>query len=365
MHGPRLRATPRRVALFALVAIAATDQLDDLSALVKAQGRLLEQMQQQIRSLELAVLQGRAQGADELISAPGRPGRRLDGDPPATQRKTWHHSILHSFDDPSSCGLNAELNSDQTGPLDITRTSDGNVSMGYGGAVSATQPAAFALNHPANCRTATLTSNHPLDVSGDLHVDGDLTVIGSLHLRSPPVIDDANLRVATGAFGLKYGTYTLNYVNTAWAAVNANKLQVTAFGSAAVGDGAKFFYAEPLSPWCLTLGCAFSIRLSTKAENGFASTPTTLGTNMFVHSENAACTTTDGTKLQLWEQASPGRSNCLFRFADAGSGLVSLQVADVNSEIEVMCAMADGICTADGNLIHVWRGIKVGWTLIK
>ena len=359
MHGPRLRATPRRVALFALVAIAATDQLDDLSALVQAQGRLLEQMQQQIQSLELAVLQGRAQGADELISAPGRSGRRLDGDPPATQRKTWHHSILHSFDDPSSCGLNAELNSDQTGPLDITRTSDGNVSMGYGGAVSATQPAAFELNHPANCRTATLTSNHPLDVSGDL------TVIGSLHLRSPPVIDDANLRVATGAFGLKYGTYTLNYVNTAWAAANEGKLQVTAFGSAALGDGAKFFYAEPLSPWCLTLGCSFSIRLSTKAENGFASTPTTLGTNMFVHSVGAACTTTDGTELQLWEQASPGRSNCLFRFADAGSGLVSLQVAAFDSEIEVMCAVTNGICNAGGDLVHFWRGIKVRWTHIK
>ena len=359
MHGPRLRATPRRVALFALVAIAATDQLDDLSSLVQAQGRMLEQMQQQIQSLELAVLQSRAQGADELISAPGRSGRRLDGDPPATQRKTWHHSILHSFDDPSSCGLNAELNSDQTGPLDITRTSDGNVSMGYGGAVSATQPAAFELNHPANCRTATLTSNHPLDVSGDL------TVIGSLHLRSPPVIDDANLRVATGAFGLKYGTYTLNYVNTAWAAANGNKLQVTAFGSAALGDGVKFFYAEPLSPWCLTLGCAFSIRLSTRAESGFASTPTTLGTNMFVHSVGAACTTTDGTKLQLWEQASPGRSNCLFRFADAGSGLVSLQAAALDSEIEVMCAVTNGICNADGDLIHFWRGIKVGWTLIK
>ena len=185
MHGPRLRATPRRVALFALVAIAATDQLDDLSALVKAQADLLEQMQQQIRSLELAVLQGRAQGADELISAPGRPGRRLDGDPPATQRKTWHHSILHSFDDPSSCGLNAELNSDQTGPLDITRTSEGNVSMGYGGAVSATQPAAFELNHPANCRTATLTSNHPLVVSGDLTVDGPLTLGGNTVYSSP------------------------------------------------------------------------------------------------------------------------------------------------------------------------------------
>ena len=38
--------------------------------------------------------------------------------------------------------------------------------MGDGGEVSATQPAAFELNHPANCitncRAATLTSNHPL-----------------------------------------------------------------------------------------------------------------------------------------------------------------------------------------------------------
>ena len=86
---------------------------------------------------------------------------------------------------------------------------------------------------------------------------------------------------------------------------------------------------------------------------------------MFVHSVGAACTTTDGTKLQLWEQASPGRSNCLFRFADAGSGLVSLQAAALDSEIEVMCAVTNGICNADGDLIHFWRGIKVGWTLIK
>ena len=227
MHGPRLRAALRRVAMFALVAIAATDQLDDLSALVKAQGRLLEQMQQQIRSLELAVLQGRAQGADELISAPGRPGRRLDGDPPATQRKTWHHSILHSFDDPSSCGLNAELNSDQTGPLDITRTSDGNVSMGYGGAVSATQPAAFELNHPANCRTATLTSNHPLVVSGDLTVDGPLTLGGNTVYSSPkrlfrfdhPPAASENTFTHTGGTGTTWSdvvgmTHTLNLTET-------------------------------------------------------------------------------------------------------------------------------------------------------
>ena len=59
-----------RVVLFVLVAIAAADrELDDLSALVKAQGRLLEQMQQQLQSqaaaieaLELAAQQARAQG---------------------------------------------------------------------------------------------------------------------------------------------------------------------------------------------------------------------------------------------------------------------------------------------------------------
>ena len=57
--------------------------------------------------------------------------------------------------------------------------------MGYGGAVSATQPAAFELNHPANCRTATLTSNHPLVVSGDLTVDGPLTLGGNTVYSSP------------------------------------------------------------------------------------------------------------------------------------------------------------------------------------
>ena len=224
-----------RVVLFVLVAIAAADrELDDLSALVKAQGRLLEQMQQQLQSqaaaieaLELAAQQARAQGVkeDELRSEPGRPGRRLSA--PASQRKTWHHSIVHSFDDPSSCGLNAELNSDQTGPLDITRTSEGNVSMGYGGAVSATQPAAFELNHPANCRTATLTSNHPLVVSGDLTVDGPLTLGGSTVYSSPkrlfrfdhPPAASENTFTHTGGNGTTWSdvvgmTHTLNLTET-------------------------------------------------------------------------------------------------------------------------------------------------------
>ena len=65
---------PRCVALFALVAIAAADQVGDLSALVEAQGRLLEQMQQQLQSqtaaieaLELAqaVWPGREQGTEQ------------------------------------------------------------------------------------------------------------------------------------------------------------------------------------------------------------------------------------------------------------------------------------------------------------
>ena len=107
----------------------------------------------------------------ERSSAPGREGRQLTA-APASQRKTWHHSILHSFADPSSCGLHAELHSDATGPMDITRSSDGNVTMGYGGTPSATQPGAFELNHPANCRTATLRINHPVTTTGDLAVGG-------------------------------------------------------------------------------------------------------------------------------------------------------------------------------------------------
>ena len=179
------RVAPRSVALFALVAIAASDQIADLTALVAAQGRLLEQMQQQLQSfstqtatmevaLQLAARQGGGQGAEQDEFSSARPGhRQLDA--PATQRKTWHHSILHSFDVPTSCGLHAELDSDATGPMDITRSSDGNVTMGYGGATSATQPGVFELNHPANCKTATLTINHPVTTTGDLAVGGALT----------------------------------------------------------------------------------------------------------------------------------------------------------------------------------------------
>lgn len=237
-----------------------------------------------------------------------------------------------------------------------------NVTLSYDAAVTATLKTPLKVTHAADCGNVPPT----LALQMDTTVVGDLTVSGSIQLRSPPVIDDANLRVATGPFGLKYGTYTLNYEHTAWAAADGNKLQVTAFADAALGDGGKFFYAEPLSPWCVTLGCAFSIRLSTKAENGFSSTPADLGTDIFVHSAGSGgCDAADGTQLHLWRQPSPGRSNCLFRFADAGSGLYSLQVASYHSEIEVMCDQNAGVCNLDGNLIHFWTGVKVGWTLIK
>ena len=176
---------PRPIALVVLIVIAVAECVDvDLSALVVAQGRLLEQMQQQLQSLTAVVdalkpaeQQGREQGeqgAAMLDYFDSGLGRLLSA-APDTQRKTWHHSILHSFDDPTSCGLHAELNSDATGPMDITRLSEGNVTMGYGGAASASQPAAFEMNHPANCRTATLTANHPLMVTS-LSLQGtDLT----------------------------------------------------------------------------------------------------------------------------------------------------------------------------------------------
>ena len=176
---------PRPIALVVLIVIAVAECVDvDLSALFVAQGRLLEQMQQQLQSLTAVVealkpaeQQGREQGeqgAAMLDYFDSGLGRLLTA-APDTQRKTWQNSILHSFDVPTSCGLHAELNSDATGPMDITRLSDGNVTMGYGGAASASQPAAFEMNHPANCRTATLTANHPLMVTS-LSLQGtDLT----------------------------------------------------------------------------------------------------------------------------------------------------------------------------------------------
>ena len=362
---------PRPIALVVLIVIAVAECVDvDLSALVVAQGRLLEQMQQQLQSLTAVVealkpakQQGREQGeqgeqgAAVLDYFDSGLGRLLTA-APDTQRKTWHHSILHSFDVPTSCGLHAELNSDATGPMDITRSSDGNVSMGYGGATSATQPAAFELNHPANCRTATLTSNHPLVVPGSL-------TAGSLQMLSPPVISDVNLRVASGAFGLKSETFTVNYVNTGFAAVNGAKLAANAFANAAAGDGVKFFYAEPMSAWCLTAGCPFSIRLSTRAENGFSQTPADLGTNMFVHSVGEMCDKANGVKLHLFTvSGTPGRSNCLFRFVESGSGLYSLQPHSMNGEINVMCDQVNGVC-AEGAKLHFWGNIRFAWTLIK
>ena len=179
----------RKIAVVVLIVIAAAERVDDLSALVVAQARQIENMQQQLQSLAAGV---KALGpAEQQGREPGRepdyfdsdPGRRLQA--PASQRTTWHHGVFHSFDNPSTCGLHAELDSDATGPMDFTRSSDGNVTVGYGGATSATQPAAFGMNHPANCRTATLTSNHPLTVTGSLTTTGNLVVGDVLKMLSP------------------------------------------------------------------------------------------------------------------------------------------------------------------------------------
>jgi hypothetical protein len=184
-------------------------------------------------------------------------------------------------------------------------------------------------------------------------------------MLSPPVISDVNLRVASGAFGLKSETFTMNYVNTGYAAVDGAKLAANAFANAAAGDGVKFFYAEPISAWCLTAGCPFSIRLSTRAENGFSQTPADLGTNMFVHSVGGQCDKANGVKLQLsTATGTPGRSNCLFRFVDGGSGLYSLQPASFDGEINGMCDQVNGVC-AEGTFIHFWQGVRFAWTLIK
>ena len=188
-------AFPNLIVLVVLVGIAAAEHVDEASALVQlvaAQGRQLEQMQQQLQllaaavaAINLKVLEPAQQDREQGAAMPGyldsEPGRRLSA--PASQRTAWHHGVLHSFDIPTTCGLHAELDSDATGPMSITRSSEGNVTMGYGGAAMATQPAAFEMNHPSNCRTATLTSNHPLTVSGSLTTTGHLVVGGSVSLQ--------------------------------------------------------------------------------------------------------------------------------------------------------------------------------------
>ena len=204
-------AFPNLIVLVVLVGIAAAEHVDEASALVQlvaAQGRQLEQMQQQLQllaaavaAINLKVLEPAQQDREQGAAMPGyldsEPGRRLSA--PASQRTAWHHGVLHSFDIPTTCGLHAELDSDATGPMSITRSSEGNVTMGYGGAAMATQPAAFEMNHPSNCRTATLTSNHPLTVSGSLTLGGN-----TVH-SSPKMLHRVDFPANFGSPGEQFG----------------------------------------------------------------------------------------------------------------------------------------------------------------
>ena len=68
----------------------------------------------------------------------------------------------------------------------------------------------------------------------------------------------------------------------------------------------------------------------------------------------------------MWEE--PGavkRSNCLFKFVDAGSGTYSLQLAYQLVPIFVMCTPVNGICGANGDQLHLWSNLPFAWTLHK
>ena len=135
------------------------------------------------------------------------------------------------------------------------------------------------VTHSVNCRTTAPT----------LTVQMPTVMLYSLTLTQPPVVSSVH-RVASGAFGLKYGAYTMHYKNTLtnneWVNDgNGYKLEVQDFTSNSADDGGKYFYAEPESEWCVTEGCAFSIRLATQAESGNLKVQASLGNDMFVHME--------------------------------------------------------------------------------
>ena len=123
---------------------------------VEAQSARLDDQARQIAALQEKLAE-RVLVGSEAATAGGMgdmdmgmreaPGRRLS---PATERSTWHESIFHKFEVPTSagCGLAAELHT-ATEPLMIQRNADGNLTMQYDSTgVSFKTPAPITLTFP-------------------------------------------------------------------------------------------------------------------------------------------------------------------------------------------------------------------------
>merc|ERR1719197_717513 len=161
------------VALFATVIAGAVTDADLQQLEAKFEQRLAAMQSQMdlLRQENAELRQGRAPlGMDSTRDSRGRglagsEGRRLN---PASQRIMWHNALLHRFDDPNTCGLDANLHKSD-GPLMIQRSQDGNLTMLYdstGVAMQTTAP--IEVTHPSGCASKTLT------------LDGDVEIVGTL-----------------------------------------------------------------------------------------------------------------------------------------------------------------------------------------
>ena len=148
---------------------ATTDELHRLEARFEARLSALQSQVDLLRqeNSELRRGAGGRTAAGEGGWRLSQEGRRLN---PASQRIMWHNGMLHRFDEPDTCGLDAELHSSD-GPLMIQRSPDGNLTMLYGSTGVAMQTTApIEVTHPSGCATKTLT------LDGDVEIGGGLTV---------------------------------------------------------------------------------------------------------------------------------------------------------------------------------------------
>ena len=155
---------------------ATTDELHRLEARFEERLSALQSQMDLLRQENAELRQGRGgarTAADEGGRRLSQEGRRLN---PASQRIMWHNGMLHRFDVPNTCGLDANLHKSD-GPLMIQRSPDGNLTMLYdstGVAMQTTAP--IEVTHPSGCASKTLT------------LDGDVEIVGGLTVGSPTCV---------------------------------------------------------------------------------------------------------------------------------------------------------------------------------
>jgi hypothetical protein len=139
------------------------EQVAAQSAQIAALMTTVAEQAEQISALQAAGPRERPQGADPASARPlPAEGRRLSG-APATQKTAWHGSVLHTFDEPTTCGLEADLHSATHGPLKIKRSDD---ALNFGYASTAFNISApLTVTHARGCNGTTVVVNGALSAS--------------------------------------------------------------------------------------------------------------------------------------------------------------------------------------------------------